>query len=257
MSGGTAQADCPQCRKRFRLRADAAGKKVKCGCGAVFLVTPPAPTTIATDDLLEPEPVAVPPAVSPLASPLSPMPQRAHSAVAAALLNREDDTQVSPFREVWLPVAMLVVGYLTALFLWSCWLDSAGKIAAVAAIALAVQVLFFTPVMVGSLMLGAKWMDVDVGHSLPGLIRKVAALTLGPAAIADVLFTAVLIIANFDWELIAAGFGFYLVLYGVCTAMLFELSVAQTAFLVLLNFIPRVAAAYPAAVILSNMQWIR
>ena len=52
------QTCCPGCGARFRLRAEAAGKKVQCKCGHVFVavlepVAQAAPTPVSDDDLHE------------------------------------------------------------------------------------------------------------------------------------------------------------------------------------------------------------
>jgi len=253
----TTEATCPGCGRRFRLRPEALGKKVKCNCGAVFVAadasaSPASPVT--DDDLLDEAPAPPPAGLPPRPKPPVAPPKK--NAVVEALLAGEDDAQLSSFRERWFPGSILVIGFIGHIALWACWVPGPLEVAICASLAMLVQVLFFAPAMLGSLTLLAKWFDVSLG-SLPSVAWKIIALTLGPAAVADVLFTATLILANFDWEIIAAGFGFYLVLYGICAAIVFELGVAETAFLVLINFVPRVAAAYPAAVVLEQLTWVR
>lgn len=180
---------------------------------------------------------------------------RSHSPVALALLNREDDAAESSLRERWLPIILLVICWPLHLIIWHLFLGDVSRLVITASIEIAVQLFIFLPAMFGSLVLAARLLDVVLGP-VPAMLWKMAALVLGPAAIADVLFTATLVLANFDWEIIAAGFGFQLILVGAAAAYLFELSVAQMALFIGLNFTVRVAASYPAAAVLSNLKWI-
>lgn len=264
----TSEAICPGCSRRFRLRAQAMGRKVRCDCGAVFearAASQPASVQVTQDDLELDEAASASAvthgreSVGVAGSAVKQMPPaalpRSHSAVAQALLNREDDAADSSLRERWVPIALLAVGLPLHFVLWNVWLGDVPRLVVVGSIELAVQLLILLPAMFGSLLLAARILDVPLGP-VPSMLWKMLALTLGPAAVADVLFTASLILANFDWQIIAAGFGFHLVLVGAAALYLFELNIAQMAFFVTLNFAVRVAAAYPAAAVLGNLKWI-
>lgn len=264
----THQATCPGCARTFRIRGEAIGKRVKCNCGTIFephRSEPPKPVQVTQDDLERDSPSTTgkseqqhglggESAVAVKALPPAALP-RSYSAVAQALLNREDDTAESSLRERWVPIALLAIGLPLHYALWNVWLGDIPRLSIVSSIELAVQLFIFLPAMFGSLLLTARLLDVPLG-TLPSMVWKMTALTLGPAAVADVLFTAALILADFDWQIIAAGFGFHLIWVGAAALYIFELNIAQMAFFVTLNFAVRVAAAYPAAAVLGNLKWI-
>lgn len=258
-------AICPGCGRRFRLRAQAIGKKVKCNCGMVFIAESAAGDAsgrVSASDLeldapAPPSPTATPPADGPPAArPFAPGTRTHASPVAASLSAGEDEAQESTFRENWLPLGLLIIGLIAGVALWAFWLPTVGAVATVAVVAILVQAILFAPAMLASLALLAKWFDVALGD-LRTVMRKIAAISVGSAASADVLFTVALIVADFDWQIVVAGFGFYLILLGIPAAILFEVGVAETAFLVAINFFVRVGAAYPAAVVLHQAAWIR
>jgi len=58
---------CPECAKSLNVRDELAGKKARCGCGAVIQI----PQPVAPAEQLPFDPLAAPPAADPLAVPLA------------------------------------------------------------------------------------------------------------------------------------------------------------------------------------------
>lgn len=275
-------AACPQCGKKFRMRVELAGRLATCPCGFQFKVPKPAwsltPTaegkspshvhdesapasaadTLKDDDFETPtaSPLPIPDSRFPNPAPAPPDGPQGQAAtrispVMAALLQREDEVQESPWRNVYVPAISLVVGQSIAVLLWIYWMRGWPARFGAIATALAVQALILLPVMVAACFMAAKWLDMPLGPLRATLIRAVA-ITFGFSAIADVLYVANLVLVEFDWGLLVAGFGYYLILTGLLIAFLFEVGVRETAFIIAINFLPRTIAVYIAATYLRQ-----
>ncbi len=284
-------AACPKCGKQFRMRVELAGRTATCPCGFQFKIPQPAwampgtkghtredkvataagvpahtpgalgdadfevPTAAPAGETGSPDSRIPNPDSRPVLATLPDGPQ-GHAAtrvspVLAALLEREDEVRESPWRNIHVPALSLIAGQSIAVFLWMYWMHGwPARFSAVAA-ALTVQTLIFLPVMVATLFMAARWLDMPLGP-FRGTLTKAAAVTLGLTAVADVLFTANLVLVDFEWSLLVAGFGYYLILTGFLIAFLFEVGVRETAFLIAVNFLPRTVAVYIAATYLRQ-----
>lgn len=250
---------------KYRARPDMIGRTLRCKCGERLHVTDPdandAPDQLTDtnadtpfkpsveDDLVHVE-------VEEDNRPASPPPTGRISPVMEALINREDEVGMPIFRERILPYVFLSIGLAAQLILWFVWTVSPASAMAVMGIAVSVQVILFAPILLFLLVSVAKWIDLDLGTFF-SLCFKVAALTLGPLGVADALLTISLVVTDFDWHVIAAGFGFYVILAGLPIWILFRTNVGETALLLTINYLPRTIAIYIGASILHNQGIIK
>lgn len=263
---------CATCATKYRGRPDMIGRTLQCKCGASFEVAPP---QFTEDDMpARPAPLPLPSndpdqAVAPSLEDLAPLsePERAAMAspsppptrvspVMEALIKREDDTGMPVFRERILPYTFLSIGIASQLILWFVWIIGPGNALAVMGIAVAVQLILFLPIFLFLIVSTAKWLDLDLGTFF-SLIFKVGALTLGPLGVADAFLTIALVVSDFNWHVIAAGFGFYVILAGLPIWILFRTNVGETAILLTINYLPRTIAVYIAATVLNDLGIIR
>lgn len=241
---------CPGCGTRYRWRDEFAGKELSCKCGRTFRVqarssgAAPAPAAAATQAKAATNGALPNPAAYGFTG-------SSKSAVERALEAREDEVQPSRARDLYLPLVLLPVGAVLSAVIWSRVMGTVGEGLTVYAVVVGLQLFVFLPLMFASVVTVAKWFELALG-TLGGVLLKVAALTLGAAAICDPLFTAVLMWSDFDWQCVVAGYGFYLVIVGLPTLYLFEMGIPEAALTALLVFLPRIAAAFTAAMAFSE-----
>lgn len=259
---------CAACATKYRGKPDMIGRTLQCNCGASFEVAPPQFTEEISQPVFQ-APSPSEPTAEPLLDDLAPLDESEREAMAKpppppsrvspvmeALLKREDDTPMPVFRERILPYTFLSVGIAAQLILWFVWIIGPGNALATMGIVLAVQVILFLPIFLFLMVSTAKWLDLDLGTFF-SLIFKVGALTLGPLGVADALLTISLVVSDFNWHVIAAGFGFYVILAGLPIWILFRTNVGETAILLTINYLPRTIAVYIAATVLNDLGIIR
>lgn len=241
--------ECEACGAHYRGNSEMAGKTLRCKCGSTISVSatedsPDSDSKLAVDDFeadtSDPEHRPTPP---PPATRVSP--------VMEALLTREDDTGIAVFRERILPYVFLSIGLAAQMILWFVWIKGTGNGLAVMGIAVLIQMVLFTPLMLFMMVTLAKWIDLDIGTFF-SLLFKVAALTFGPLGLADAFLTISLVVSEFNWHVIAAGFGFYVVLAGLPTWILFRTNVGETALILTISYFPRMVVVYIAATFLDK-----
>src|SRR5947207_2068509 len=114
---------CETCGNSFAWKPSMAGKKAKCGCGAVILV-PPAPTLIPAQPRQKNEHKNDrPPKLTPAA--LAAQPQFVKPAVALGYLSARRkgeqlpvDKLIDPTRDIYIPTGLLAIGFI-AILLWA------------------------------------------------------------------------------------------------------------------------------------------
>jgi hypothetical protein len=257
---------CPKCGKRHKWRAELAGRKAKCPCGAV--VTMPAEMPAAEAPVVAAptpaEPVVVEAAAEPApnnaAAPISKPPPKQlgglyaqalggkTSKVQSALAQREDEVQLSPFKERNLPLLILIVGMIGHVALWQAFMREHLYALGLSLAMVAVQAIVFVPLALGAVMSVAKLMDLGLGELKPALF-KLACITLGAGAVADVLFVAFMAYSDFDSWSIAVGFIIYMILVGAPLMALFELELHETAMMIALMTVPRLVLVFGAGVL--------
>lgn len=226
---------CPSCGTRYRWRDEFAGKELNCKCGTAFRAPSLTPGAASSSK----------PAPPPLQHPYA-LPVGGKSAVQRALEAREDEAQLSRVREFIVPVILLPVGAFAGLVGWTQLTGQVGEGLLVTGVMIALQALVFTPLAFWFLTATARWFEMALGL-LPAVLFKTAALTLGAAAMADVIFLAFMVNTDFDWWCVVAGYAVYMILCGVPAMYLFEMQVYEAALWMLLNFLPRVIGAYIVA----------
>ena len=255
-----ASLTCPSCGRRYRWRDAFAGKQLQCKCGNAFEAPASDPQRADADDDAsdlsnasshgDAQPQAAgpaPPRVNAYAAAMG-----ARSSVQQALETREDEVQPSHFRERYLPLMLLPIGWVGGAALWWVICPSPTVAGVVIGAALVLQVLVFVPSLLIAVSMVARWLQLGLG-TLQTVLFKCITLTLGPAATADALFTVMMVRTDFDWWALAAGYAFYLIIFGIPVAIIYEMNVYETALAVLLNFVPRVIAVYTAALAFAEV----
>ena len=123
--------------------------------------------------------------------------------VAARLAPFDFRPALRRFRAVWRPAALVVLG---------------------------------VPTMVGSLVIGVRWLDVELDDFRSTLFLSLA-VVLGPAALADVLFATALIVGDVSIAYFACGFAVFFILVGGSLLVLFRMDGQDVAAVTLVNFI--------------------
>lgn len=209
--------------------------------------TPAAPGPAGPQAAAAAKPAVTPP---PLTSYRA-LPVGGKSAVERALEAREDEAKPSRFRDLVLPLILLVVGFFGQLVGWWEMAKKPGDAFILIGVALALQALVFLPLALISVAMIAKWFELGLG-SLPVVLFKLLALMAGTGGLGDVLFLLVITMQDFEPSTAVAGYGFYLILTGVPLLILLELNIYEMALTVLLFFLPRVAAVFTVAVMLED-----
>ena len=198
--------DCPGCGKRFSVAAQHAGKRGKCkACGA--MVSIPAPTAPAQeDDLYDFAPQAGVPAASPHPAPLpqavaaerpvlaysGPAPRRANR---AADFDPSDPFEGNKFKNLYLPLALIVVTALFNLFSDAALSHNASFGLIVASLKMVGKLAIEIPIMLIACLLAVKLLDAAFGPLLPAII-KLSAIALVPDAVSDLIVLAAFLIAR-------------------------------------------------------------
>ena len=124
MSVATAgRFSCETCGTSYPWKPALAGKKAKCGCGAVMLV-PPAPTLVPAQSRQKtkpPPPLAT--ADMPLPPPVARVAPRSATLGYVSARRRVSDSDelpidklIDPKRDIYVPTALLAIGFLAILF---------------------------------------------------------------------------------------------------------------------------------------------
>lgn len=206
---------------------------------------------LAKDDGLPESPEVKAPLASPVFTP--PPTVDAHTS------DDERETSVrivtgihSMFLDVYVPLSIMFVGLFVTVGIWRHNFPESWNTTAIAIFSVVLmQVVLFIPVAVGSAIVVVNMMDMELGPLIPAAI-KLAAITLGPAALADGLFFAVLQ-HEFDYELLLLGFVFYLIAIGLPSWAWFRTDLQQTTLLVALQSLPRLAVMFLIAAVAPKL----
>lgn len=181
---------------------------------------------------------------SSLAAALSSKP----SAVAAALENREDELQLSPWKEKYIPTTIAIVGVLLQIGLWFIFATETKHAVIGAAGMLVVEVLVLMPIAIAAVFLTARIMNIGFGPMIPALL-KVAAIAIGTGGVADILFFKMMLSVDFDYQMLLVAFVLHMFLLGLPMLAIFELELSEMVMIVSIIVIPRI-------VILFGMGWM-
>jgi len=213
VEGPSSTFACPRCGLAHPWSPEHAGKTARCGCGHVLKV--PAPVAKVAIDYRGVE-------KDPPLSPDDELPPEIEAELAAAAGYGEGDlNRHSPARDVHVPVALLVIGFLLTVAEFAI---GTGHPAAMAAgvVVFGVKLVVGLGLTFAAALVTAKFAGINFGPFWTALL-KLAALSLGPSALGD-LTTHVLGDAGFG----QVGWAVRVVLYWFLAAYLFELDGAQT-----------------------------
>ena len=158
--------------------------------------------------------------------------------VTDALAAREDETQPSRFLDLYLPVGLLVVGSVLGTTLCPRFVAKTVQPLPYILISLGLQTLVFLPVAFLAAVVTARLLDVSFGP-LGTVALKLVAVTHGSGALADGTFFAMTVLMGNDWHTPLVGFVPYLIACGLPLALLFGLSVGETALMVGIMYLAR------------------
>ena len=182
---------CGKCGKQFKWKSELAGKRAKCTCGAAIVVpaveAPPEAPPPDFDNLYDfAEPTDSPPA-PPVAAPAPPPAAAASRAIpyrSAPAAPKPDHSpyEASPFIDLYLPVALLGIGF-AAMMAWAVDIVGAGAGGAVAvAVFTVVSTLIKTAILIGLAMIIAPWAGILFRGVGKGALKLAAILVFTDAA---------------------------------------------------------------------------
>lgn len=196
---------CISCGKSYRWKPELAGKKARCKCGQVMEVSAEPPRPPEEEDGLydlvdEPQPrpqvqgsVMTPPASAPAASvpAASAMPAAgrisnpvlAYAPAGRTRLQTEESTGEERGKHLYLPIGLIVVGTILALFVNMRFyqISLAG-----AALAVGIKLLVDLVLIFIGCVIAIKLMDIALGS--PGeAILKISAIAIAPGALGGLI----------------------------------------------------------------------
>ena len=227
---------CPRCRLAHPWAVEHVGKTARCGCGHVLKV-PPASAV--------PGAAAVPPPVPlpanddsghlPAFLRMPPAPAAGHDALSADVeaelaavgkYGEEDLTRPDPRRDLHVPVALLVIGFVITIIDFGYSMHPGVAVAAGVLIT-GIKLFFGMILMLGAALLAARFAGVNFGPIGPALL-KLAGLCLAPSALGDLTTT----LLGGDMAVAQIGWVVRVVLYWALVSYLFRLDGGQTAIVV-------------------------
>jgi hypothetical protein len=182
---------CGKCGKEYKWKPELAGKRAKCVCGSAIVVpaaeAPPEATPPDFDNLYDFAEPTHPPPAPPAAVP-APLPAAATSRTLpyrsppSAQKPDRSFSDASPFIDLYLPVALLAIGF-AAMMAWAVDIVGAGAAGAVAvAVFTVVSTLIKTAILIGLSMIIAPWAGILFRGVGKGALKLAAILVFTDAA---------------------------------------------------------------------------
>lgn len=160
------------------------------------------------------------------------------SAVAEALMNREDELTLSPWKEKYIPAAIAIIGVSVLIALWFAFATSTKHAAMGAAGMLLVEVLVLMPIALGAVIITSRVMNISLGPTMPAMV-KMAAIAIGSGGVADILFFKMMLSVDFEYVLLLVAFVLHMILLGLPILAIFELELADMVVIIGIIVIPR------------------
>ena len=158
----------------------------------------------------------------------------------------------SIFLDVYVPVSIMLVGLFVTVGLWRHHFPEEWSTTAIAIFSVVtMQAVLMVPIAIASALIVANMMDLELGPLIPAAI-KLAAITFGPAALADGLLFGILQ-HDFDYELLLLGFVLYLIFIGAPTWAWFRTDLQETTLLVSMQALPRLILFFLAAAVAPKL----
>ena len=236
---------CPGCGLAHPWAPEFAGRKARCGCGHVLKVpaapaggyshtapgVPPQPPPrgggAGPADLSEVLGLSRPTAVRNDDDDELP-PEVEAELAATGRYGEEDLTQADPRRDLYVPVALLVAGFLLTIVDFAVASKTSAAVAAAAGVVVVGLKLVVGMVMTfAAALLAARFAGINFGPIGPALL-KLAGLCLAPSALGDLVTTLLggdMAVAQIGWAVMA-------VVYYVLISYLFRLDGGQTVIVV-------------------------
>jgi len=260
------QFACDACGRRFGWRAELAGRKAKCPCGAVLTVpAQPIPREQSFYDLVdEHDKASAPPARAPVAAqpvpddpapevaPAPPLPAALPRAAVAqrqtgvgvvpyrsAPTQRQTVTSViegSPAKDLYLPITLILVGTVVQFLqfgLVSKWRLHFSSMAVFVGVRLVVDLVL---IFIG-LYIAARLLSLGLGAPMQAIL-KIAAIAMAPGPAGAILSY---VIGDTTGML---GWGVSLVLYYSLFVLLFELELQEAMIAVMIIWVVRTWVGY-------------
>ncbi len=222
-TAATVLVSCPQCGKKYRVKAASLQKALQCKCGGKLQ------PLIQTDGKPAPQVVVNSVYANALAS---------RRKVALAVERGEDDTKANPITEVYIPLAVVAVCMAIMMFLAPRMLPEHVLPWLYLPAALALAIVVFMPASFGVLLMVASFSGTSLG-TLRNVLFKLAAVTLGTGMIADLIFFCAALRVQDYAPAPLYGVMPYLPLVGAPLGIMLGLSIAETVGMSLLLIIPR------------------
>lgn len=165
------------------------------------------------------------------------------SKVAEALINREDELQLSPWKEKYIPASIAIIGVMAQVILWIVFSGPTRHAAIGATLMLLGEIVILMPIAVGAVFLTARVMNIGFGPMVPALL-KVAAIAIGTGGVADILFFKMMLSVDFDYVILLVAFVLQLILLGLPMLALFELELMDMAMIVSIVVLPRIVILF-------------
>lgn len=234
---------CPVCQKRYGWKPELADKKVRCACGQVMFVPPPA----EQDDLLD---LAPEPTVSAPAKPAS-----TRDSVSDAIRTRmgiipgktsetrekerqladraaaEAKTQFSALRDVVVPIILICIGI--GLLFAEAMIYTKSPLSFTHAAPIVMARIVLSVVLVGGgMFLARALLDVNIVHDLRPSLLRIFGIALGPSALYGILTFSMGDVGGS-----ALGVILTVAVYAILFAWLLQLDTRDTAICVLMTWI--------------------
>jgi hypothetical protein len=173
---------CEQCGRQFHWRSEIAGKKAKCGCGAVLTV----PMSIEDEifDFAPSEPVPMPtnamrnrPVVASVPPARTPLQYDRHEPSARS----DFDSFYSKPRDFYFPTAALAIGFI-ALLIWAISSGASGAGLFLFTGYVTIATLIKTAVMIGAAFVIAPMAGVSFGGVWTAILKLAAIVVVTDAA---------------------------------------------------------------------------
>jgi hypothetical protein len=233
------QFQCDQCGRRFRWSKAAAGRRVRCPCGAAVTCPaeepgdamyelagdaapqPPRPAAV------EPVPTAAPAAQTPAPAVLAYRNAKTESSAGKA----EPETIKNLYMPLWLLAGGVVIEVVAALL-------RQGRLER-ALIEVAIEIIFGTAIMLAGILLAAKFRGIDLGRFWTAVF-KLSAISVAPSAL-GALASPLLNVIPFGGLI---GWIGEFVLYFALLGALFDLDESDTWYCVFVIFLVRLGVYF-------------
>ncbi|MGH7178233.1 MAG: hypothetical protein ACREJC_12705 [Tepidisphaeraceae bacterium] len=239
-----AQFECERCGKRYRWKAELAGRKVKCPCGQVMIAPQAAPTESELYDLVDTPHTAPSAAVQPGVTPLPVSPVISYARQETIGESAVDRYFPDRVKDLYMPLALIAGGTIVEASL--ALFSRTGTVAG-AMLGVGVYMICNTIIMLLTVMAVAKIRGINFGPYVTAIV-KLCGISIGPGAagsLASVALAWLPLGRILGW---LAGFALYFAMIGA----LFDLDQSDTWCVVLSVFFARLLVGIVVVAVVLN-----